>query len=222
MKYFIIILFLIGSAKAQFVNPGYNAWNNHSSGVVGKDSAKFNLSASAHSVSGWVNVVGDPSTGTRTATGGNSNTITFTSVQTSHWTTFSGVCAAADNGINSAGQFPAAVNFQSWFQGAATLSGSNYQVKIGGLNDSKFYKVQVNGIFPTATLTDYYYEGAVTSPTLFEFGSPTTSNTISAYAEARGSGGGGIQSSGGFIYLYFIPHSGYTFCMLGAVTIVEQ
>src|ERR1700722_10020842 len=77
-------------------------------------SASFNFTAGSHSVSGWTNVSGDPSTAVRTGT---ASGITVSSVATANWSENpSGNNSAYDGGGVSNGTFfPAAVMINHWY-----------------------------------------------------------------------------------------------------------
>ena len=84
-------------------------------GQLRAQSASFNFSLNAHSVSGWVNVAGDPSTAVRTGTSGS---ISVSSIGTDHWSQYSGSLSAAFDGGGMTGTsfFPTAVMANMWFQ----------------------------------------------------------------------------------------------------------
>src|SRR5450631_1217437 len=76
--------------------------------------ASFNFSAATQTVSGWVNIAGDPSTGVRSAT---SNGYTVSSVATANWVPISGVGSAYDGlGAKGGTFFPSGVMLNHWFQ----------------------------------------------------------------------------------------------------------
>ncbi len=81
-------------------------------------SAKFNLSAGAHSVSGWTNVVGDPSQAVISVT--SSSGITISSVGTANWVPYGSGSAFDAVGENVNGFFPAAVMYNHWYQYGST------------------------------------------------------------------------------------------------------
>jgi hypothetical protein len=108
----------------------------------------FNFSAAAQSVSGWVNVAGDPSTGVRTVT---ANGITLSSVATANWSPYSGVSAQNGNGYYPGTYFPAGVMSCNWFQyNGTTRTLANYnaavpQIKLSGLNPDSSYILRMSG-----------------------------------------------------------------------------
>jgi hypothetical protein len=188
--------------------------------VPAKDSAKFNMSNSAASGgAGWTNICGDPSLGIRTGKAGNNNTILFSTVNRKYWTTFTGVCAADNNGISTSGVFPAAVNFQSWFQGSVVLNPTQPQIRISGLLNTSQYTLVMNGIFATATQTDYYARGGVFGAPTALTNNPVTSNDVTKSATITN-----LSPVNGIIDIFFINDvgSGASFCMMGALTITEQ
>ena len=110
-------------------------------------SASFNFTASAHSVSGWTNIAGDPSTAVRTGTA--SSGITITSVATANWAP-DGNCADDAGGATGGTFFPAAVMVNHWFQYGTSTAAYNAlvpQVIIGGLHKDSVYTVKMTGSF---------------------------------------------------------------------------
>jgi hypothetical protein len=108
----------------------------------------FNFSASAMSVSGWVNVSGDPSTGVRSVT---ANGVTVSSVATANWSPYSGVSAQNGNGSYPGVYFPPQVMSNNWFQyngSARTLAEYNAltpQLQLSGLNPDSSYILRMSG-----------------------------------------------------------------------------
>jgi hypothetical protein len=114
--------------------------------------ASFNFSQGAQSVSGWTNVFGDPALGVRTGTAPSG--ITVSSISTSNWVPFSSGACAADGGGETTGPFffPAGVMLNHWFQYGA-LAGYNAlvpQLQIGGLSLDSVYTIKMTGSFSAA------------------------------------------------------------------------
>ncbi|HEY4064195.1 MAG TPA: Ig-like domain-containing protein [Puia sp.] len=116
--------------------------------------ASFNFSEAAQSVSGWTNVFGNPATGVRTATA--SSGITITSVSTSNWVPYTSGDAASDGGGETTGSsffFPAAVILNHWFQYSDFLANYNAlmpQLQIGGLSIDSVYTIKMTGSYSAA------------------------------------------------------------------------
>src|ERR1700743_1493487 len=109
--------------------------------------ASFNFTAAAQLVTGWTNVAGDPSTGTRTAPHAG---IPVTS--TRNWIPYiTGVCAANGFGKAPGVYFPAQVMSNSWssYNGSSNnLSLYNSlapQLLLSGLNKDSTYIVRMSG-----------------------------------------------------------------------------
>jgi hypothetical protein len=108
----------------------------------------FNFSASAISVSGWVNVSGDPSTGVRSLT---ANGVTVSSVATANWSPYSGISAQNGNGYYPGHYFPSTVMSNNWFQYNGTIRTlANYnaampQLQLSGLNPDSSYILRMSG-----------------------------------------------------------------------------
>lgn len=167
------------SGNIALTSTGASTKNVVISGVVTaatKDSAKFAMSLNSVSTAGWVNVPGDPSLAIRTATGGLSGTITFTSVATANWLQSSGACAFAANGYNTVTNFnngtvfasyPATVTQENWYEvfRSGGLDTTKANIRIGGLKPSTAYTVELSGSdkFNTATWTDYFVLGTGTT-----------------------------------------------------------
>ena len=98
--------------------------------------------------SGWVNVTGNPSTGVVTAT---SAGITVSSVATSNWSPYSGVCSGDGNGYFSGVYFPPQVMSNSWFQyngsgrSLALYNSLVPQIELTGLNSDSTYILRMSG-----------------------------------------------------------------------------
>lgn len=114
-------------------------------GSLKAQSANFNFSVTAAAVSGWTNVVGDPSLSVVTAS---SNGITISSVATGNWSQYNG--ASAYNGVGESGGnsvFAAGVLSNHWYQysSAGEYSAGKYQLLISGLNTGHVYTIYMAG-----------------------------------------------------------------------------
>jgi hypothetical protein len=110
----------------------------------------FNFSNSPNSVSGWINMHGDPSLAVITATDGTTG-ISISSVSTANWVQYNHANAAYDGGGETNGTFfPAAVMVDQWFQYNPAGSGTAYynqaipQLIISGLSIDSLYTVKIS------------------------------------------------------------------------------
>jgi len=111
----------------------------------------FSFSASPYTLSGWINVSGDPYMAVRT--GFDSSTgIHISSVLATNWYPYSNTNAAYDGGgINSNGFFPGAVFFRQWFQyNPITTTFGAYnalvpQLILSGLKIDSAYTLKLSG-----------------------------------------------------------------------------
>jgi len=116
--------------------------------VVGKlqaQTASFNFSLTAHPVSGWTNVFGNPAAAVCSATSGG---ITVSSVATGNWSPFSGGCSYDGGGASGGTFFPAAVMANQWFQYSSFYAQYNAllpQLMISGLNKDSVYTIKMTG-----------------------------------------------------------------------------
>jgi hypothetical protein len=142
-------------------------------GQLSAQTASFNFSASAISVSGWVNVSGDPSTGVRSVT---ANGITISSVARANWSPYSGISAQNGNGFYPGRYFPSQVMSNNWFQyngTARTLANYNAtvpQLQLSGLNPDSSYILRMSGSDDG---------GFVSSPTIYTVSGATVYATQS-------------------------------------------
>src|SRR5437879_3967604 len=123
-------------------------------GLKAQTSASFNFSLAPVSVSGWVNIHGDPSVDTLRAT---SNGITVSSVSPQDWVALSGVGSAYDGiGVNTDGFFPGGVLYDHWFQ-YSSLGAYNEllpQFLISGLSKDSLYSLKMTGSSTSANNTN--------------------------------------------------------------------
>lgn len=146
------------------------------SSIIVHDSAMFNTSLGTISGgTGWTNLSGDPgSAGSIRTTSVTNGTTTFgiNTVATTNWTAFGGANAFANNGINVAGFFPAAVTFQNYYQAynGVPHDSTHAQFALTGLNIAKLYTISVSGSnqFTNPSTSDYYVSGAL-SPSTYGF-----------------------------------------------------
>lgn len=105
----------------------------------------FNFSNSAHVISGWTNVAGDPSTAVRSATAPSG--IAISSVATANWSPYGGGSASDGGGENSNGIFPATVLYNHWYSygGNAQYQAALPQLIITGLKSDSVYSMQLAG-----------------------------------------------------------------------------
>lgn len=107
---------------------------------------QFNFNATAQSVSGWIDVTGNASTGTPSGT---SNGITVTAVGTStKWGQQSGTCATNTGGQTTGantGMCPDNVLTSYFYNNGNTLTPVDDNIEISGLTVGATYKVEVFG-----------------------------------------------------------------------------
>lgn len=148
-------------------------------GSLKAQSANFNFSNPAAAVTGWTNVVGDPSLSVITAT---SNGITISSVATANWAQYSG--ASAFNGLGeSTGNsvFPGGVLLNHWYQysTAGEYTAGKNQLLISGLNASHSYTIYMAGSSTSALNNNpvqYTVSGIILYPAQQENNHNNTSN----------------------------------------------
>jgi hypothetical protein len=176
-------------------------------GRLAAQTVSFNFSATAATpVSGWVNVIGDPSTGIRTAT---ANGITVSSVATANWSPYSGYAAGNGTGYYPGAYFPPNVMSNNWFQyngTGRTLALYNSlvpQLKLTGLNPDSTYILRISGsdngsfvtnptLYTVAGVTTYATQSLnihnnITQGVTFQGIAPDVSGTIRIYVNANSS-----------------------------------
>jgi hypothetical protein len=188
------------------------------SNVSAQTTAKFNFSLASHTVSGWVNVAGDPSTGVRTGTSGS---IHISSINAARWAPLNSVAAFDGGGMTGASFFPAAVMANMWFQYAAAFASYNAgapQLEISGLSIDSVYTLQMSSSYNNSnfsfTPTRYSVVGAtiygyvdvygnfnVTDGAIFHNIAPDSSGKIYVYVNtalsANTAGISGVQITSG-------------------------
>ncbi|MBS1664165.1 MAG: hypothetical protein JST68_24180 [Bacteroidetes bacterium] len=116
-------------------------------GLQAQTTVSFNFSKAAQPVSGWINVVGDPSTGVRTATDVSSG-MSISSIATANWSSFFGTSAFDGEGPSNGTFFPAGVMVNEWLQYDGSLAAYNAavpQLKISGLDTTHTYTLRMAG-----------------------------------------------------------------------------
>ena len=175
--------------------------------------SKFNFSNEAYSVSGWINVSGDPKTAVRTKT--DSTTGIGVRSITANWNNANG-----NNAWNGAGQtvddgggfiVPAGVLLNYWYNTNSIFATGKYHAQIFGLNTAKTYTLSFtasrsnqNGA-SAPRIADYNIRGAsvLTSQSLnvwqntsrkvvFANVKPNTSGVIDIGVNKKADGTGGI------------------------------
>jgi len=117
--------------------------------------SSFNFSAAAASVSGWINMAGDPSVGVVSATDPATG-ISVTSIATGNWHPWD---VAAYDGLGAANGtfFPAAVMLNHWYQYNGPVSVYNPaspQLRISGLNRYAQYTLRMAGSSTSSSNTN--------------------------------------------------------------------
>lgn len=146
MRIIIFLLLISFTAKAQFVvNPYIHTAASFTPDTV----AKFNLSLSTNTVSGFTSLVGDPNTAIRSGTSGS---VTLSSVATgdTYWTDNGTAAAGFVDENTSNGAFPAATGSGYFFhQSTAYPSGGN--IRLSGLVVGATYEIHIWSNRPTMT-----------------------------------------------------------------------
>jgi hypothetical protein len=109
----------------------------------------FNFSNAAHSVSGWINAYGDPSSSVISAADPVSG-ISVSSVATANWAPFGNSAYDGGGASGSNPFFPTAVMANHWFQYNGYYAGYNAlmpQLIVGGLNVDSVYTFKMTGSF---------------------------------------------------------------------------
>jgi hypothetical protein len=111
----------------------------------------FNFSRAPQPVSGWVNVVGDPSTAASPIVATDPVTgYSISSVGSANWVGVNGGASFDGGGADGGTFFPAAVMKNHWFQGSdyyALYDSSKPQFIISGLNTDSVYTLRMTGSF---------------------------------------------------------------------------
>ena len=186
-------------------------------------SASFNFTAAAATVSGWTNVAGDPHAAVRSVTAPSG--ITINSVATANWypDPTGNACAFNGGGANGSGFFPAAVFINHWYEygtsNAATIVMSQPQLIIGGLHTDSSYSIRVSGSFADGIPspynmdpTDYTIAGAAYYGTLGINGNYNTTDGA-VFSNV-------VPDSTGAIRLYLSTANGSTVATLSGLQIV--
>jgi len=140
----------------------------------------FNFSRNSNSVSGWINVTGDPSLAVRTATDPVTH-ISISSVSTNNWFPNGDDCA--DDGVGSTGSnyfFPFPVTGSMWLnQGTQALYNASVpQLELSGLSTDSVYYIRMSSSTQYGTggdPTQYTVAGlTVQSPQYLNIGGNTS------------------------------------------------
>jgi len=109
--------------------------------------SSFSFSQGAHSLSGWINIAGDPHSGVQTGTDPATG-FSISSVSTANWYSLNAT-NTFDNGGKSGGTFfPSSVMLNYWFQYGSSNSGYNAavpQLQVSGLNPDSVYTFKITG-----------------------------------------------------------------------------
>jgi hypothetical protein len=189
---------------------------------VKAQSASFNFTAAAATVTGWTNIAGDPSKAVRTGTA--SSGVTISSVAITNWYPDPNGNECAFNGGGAAGGifFPAAVMINHWYvygtTSASTIVMSQPQLIIGGLHADSNYTIRVSGSFADGVPspynmdpTEYTVTGAANYGTLAINGNyNTTDGAIFSNV---------VPDSTGKIHLYLSTANGSTVATLSGLQI---
>ena len=140
LKLFTILLLISSVAKGQVCCVLYTP-------VVAKDSMRVqHYITAADTVAGWSHCYGDPSTATRSVTGGNSHTITYSTLNTSYWGQSGGASIGANNGYTPTNSFPYATGVLA--EGVLNTNASDttkHLCQFSGLKPSTSYKIILTG-----------------------------------------------------------------------------
>jgi|GEM_PF-1451097 len=176
--------------------------------------------------SNWVQMTGDPSTHVITATGGNNNSITVSSISTANWTALWGYAANAGGEIPTS-VFPGADTAlsQVWINAVASYTPGVNQIRVSGLHHSSTYSIRLsastdpdafNGV-PCLGSYRWFGDSVYSTKTLDAQpgGSANTTNSLT-WASVK-------PDTSGSIYLAFnAANSSQTAGFLGAITITEN
>jgi hypothetical protein len=197
---------------------------------------KFNFNTTAQSVSGWIDVSGNPHSGIRTATDGGSGIgITSIAIGNPYWDSYVSI-TSSNTGGETAGNasFPATVMGSYWFE-YSTISSTeaNANIRITGLNEAKTYKIEMYSSRLASAV------GTATRRTQFIMWHNGGSTTISNYdakgnvsTSERNSGTGGttggiatfnsvVPKTGGLVNIRMNPTAGEDFGYINGMIITE-
>ena len=131
--------------------------------------ASFNFSAATHTVSGWVNVAGDPSVSVVT---GVSGSVHVSSVATANWAPYNSIAAYDGGGASGGTFFPSAVMANMWFQYSSYYASYNAalpQLELSGLSIDSVYTLQMTVSFNTSTFNFNPTRYTVTGATVYGY-----------------------------------------------------
>jgi hypothetical protein len=212
-------------------------WNTDSSTVsitvsAARDSIKIQfdtlttLYGNSIIQSNFIQMRGDPSIHVITATGGNNNSITVSSIATANWTSLWGYGAKAGGSIPTHFFTNADTALsQVWINAATAYTSGVYQIKVSGLHPSSTYRIQLsasasydafNGM---PCLGSYQWFGATASAADTLNAQPSgVANTTSGLTWSS------VQpdTSGQLFLAFNAANTSQTAGFLGAITITEN
>src|SRR5579872_5926768 len=114
------------------------------SGGLVAQTASFNFSAGSKPVTGWTNVVGDPSQNMITGSSGN---ISISSVAPANWSSYEGASSYDGGGMSNGTFFPAGVMANNWYQysNLGYYNAAMPQFIISGLTVDTVYTLKMTG-----------------------------------------------------------------------------
>lgn len=198
--------------------------------TVAKDSIRVQLDTNTSvNVSGWTHLVGDPSKSLKTATAGNANSISISTVNTAvqNWTGFGGASTGLATGNLTATQpsYATGVMSECYFNSNGTYNASFPQFITSGWNPAKTYTVKMSGTlncsFSLSTNGEYRVFGASlqTMQTMITLCNTVTGgsnpNTVLTWTGVTPDGSGNIK-------IYFNPVSGQQVAALSWFIIKEE
>ncbi|MES1159172.1 MAG: Ig-like domain-containing protein [Bacteroidota bacterium] len=148
------------------------------SNLSAQTTAKFNFSLASHTVSGWVNVAGDPSTGIRT---GVSGSVHITSINTTRWYQYNNTAAFDGGGMTGGSFFPSGVMANMWFQYSEFYGAYNAalpQLEISGLSIDSVYTISMTTSFNTNTFNFNPTRYTVAGATVYGYGDVYGNNNV--------------------------------------------
>jgi Bacterial Ig domain len=151
-------------------------------GSLQAQTASFNFSLNAHTVSGWVNVAGDPSTAILT---GVSGSIHVSSIGADHWAPYNSTAAFDGGGMTGASFFPAAVMANMWFQSSSFYAAYNAllpQLLISGLSIDSVYTLQMSASFNSSNFDFNPTRYTVTGATVYGYSDVNVNSNITGGA----------------------------------------
>ena len=191
-------------------------------GRLHAQTVSFNFSATSQAVTGWINVVGDPSTAVRTATDATTG-IAISSIATANWAPFGAGCAYDGGGTPGGTFFPAAVMMNEWYQYSTYYALYNAllpQLKISGLNIDSVYTLRMTGSFNGENgLVD-------ANPTRFSVAGTSVYGYIDVNADFNTAGGAVFHNiapdATGSIRVYVNTFGGSTTASINGIQVIRE